>query len=57
MLAGSCCSNLLEFLEKVTKVVDKRLPVDFVFLDFAKAYNKVPKERLLEQLRAHGIRG
>jgi predicted O-methyltransferase YrrM len=57
MLARSCCSNLLEFLEKVTQVVDKRFPVDFVFLDFAKAYDKVPRERLLEQLRAHEIRG
>jgi hypothetical protein len=57
MPGRSCCSNLLEFLEKVTKVVDKGLPMDIVFLDFAKAFDKVPKERLIEKLRTHGIRG
>jgi hypothetical protein len=57
MPGRSCCSNLLEFLEKVTKVVDEGLPMDIVFLDFAKAFNKVPKERPIEKLRAHGIRG
>lgn len=31
--------------------------MDVVFLDFAKAFDKVPKNRLLEKLRAHGIRG
>ncbi len=52
----SCCTNLLEFLEKTTEVIDEGKPFDVVFLDFAKAFDKVPKERLLEKLRAHGIR-
>ncbi len=30
---------------------------DIVYLDFAKAFDKVPKERLLKKVRAHGIRG
>jgi hypothetical protein len=30
---------------------------DIIFLDFAKAFDKVPRERLLEKLRAHGIKG
>jgi hypothetical protein len=32
---------------------------DVVFLDFTKAFDKVPRERLLEklQVRAHGVRG
>ena len=53
----SCCTNLLEFLEKTTEVIDAGKPFDVVFLDFAKAFDKVPRERLLEKLRAHKIRG
>ena len=53
----SCCTNLLEFFEKVTSVIDQGNPFDVIFLDFAKAFDKVPKERLLEKLRAHGVQG
>ena len=31
----SCSTNLLEFLERVTKEVDEGKPFDIVFLDFA----------------------
>ena len=53
----SCATNLLEFLDKVTKVVDEGKPLDVIFLDFAKAFDKVPIKRLLKNLYAHGIRG
>jgi hypothetical protein len=53
----SCCTNLLEFFETATKVIDQGEPFDIIFLDFSKAFNKVSKERLLEKLRAHGVRG
>jgi hypothetical protein len=53
----SCTTNLLEFFEVVTGAVDRRDPFDIIFLDFAKAFDKVPKERLLAKLRAHGISG
>ena len=53
----SCCTNLLEFFEEVTKAVDSSVPYDVVFLDFAKAFDKVPKERLLEKLKLHGMNG
>jgi predicted O-methyltransferase YrrM len=42
-------------MEKVTSAVDEGVPYDVIFLDFAKAFDKVPRERLLEKLRAHGI--
>jgi hypothetical protein len=53
----SCTTNLLEFFEVVTGAVDRGDPFDIIFLDFAKAFDKVPKERLLAKLRAHGISG
>jgi hypothetical protein len=37
--------------------VDEGKPMDVIFLDFAKAFDKVPRERLLEKVRAHGVRG
>jgi hypothetical protein len=57
MPGKSCTTNLLEFMEKTTGVIDMGLPFDVIFLDFAKAFDKVPRERLLEKLRAHGVRG
>ncbi|CAM4653796.1 unnamed protein product [Lepidochelys kempii] len=53
----SCLINLLEFFEGVNKHVDKGDPVDIVYLDFQKAFNKVPHQRLLHKLSCHGIRG
>jgi len=57
MPGKSCTTNLLEFLEEVTKAVDAGQPVDVVYLDFAKAFDKVPRKRLMEKLRAHGVAG
>ena len=57
MSGKSCTSNLLVFLEEVTAAMDRGEQVDVVFLDFAKAFNKVPTYRLLNKLRAHGKGG
>ena len=53
----SCTTNLLEFLELITKEVDNGKSVDVVYLDFAKAFDKVPTARLLKKLKAHGVEG
>ena len=45
-IGRSCLTNLLEFLDKVTGCVDSGENVDVVFLDFAKAFDKVPFKRL-----------
>ena len=45
--ATSCLTNLLCFLEEITKWVDDGSPVDVVYLDFQKAFDKVPHQRLL----------
>jgi hypothetical protein len=53
----SCVTNLLEFLEVASTVVDSGDGFDIIYLDFAKAFDKVPRERLLRKIYAHGIRG
>ena len=53
----SCLTNLLSFLEILTNAHEQGKSVDIVFLDFAKAFDKVPKQRLLEKIQAHGIQG
>ncbi|CAM4543822.1 unnamed protein product [Lepidochelys kempii] len=53
----SCLTDPLEFFEGVNKHVDKGDPMDIVYLDFQKAFDKVPHQRLLCKLSSHGIRG
>jgi hypothetical protein len=53
----SCLTNLLDFMENVTKYLDESQPVDIIYLDFAKAFDKVPYVRLFKKLQAHGIWG
>ena len=43
------------FFKEITKWVDDGSPMDVVYLDFQKAFNKVPYQRLLLKLKAHGI--
>ena len=51
----SCLTNMLCFLEEITKWIDVGSPVDIIYLDFQKAFDKVPHQRLLLKLKAHGI--
>ena len=53
--ARSRLTNLLCFYEEITKWVDDGSPVDVVYLDFQKAFDKVPHQRLLLKLKTHGI--
>ena len=53
----SCLTNLLDFFEVVTKMLDEGEAVDLIYLDFAKAFDKVPHCRLFKKLEAHGIGG
>ena len=53
----SCLTNLLKLFEKATDAIDKGKPFDCIYLDFAKAFDKVPHFRLIKKLMAHGVDG
>ncbi|KAF2350067.1 Reverse transcriptase domain [Trinorchestia longiramus] len=53
----SCLTNLLDFFGEVNRIYDRTKAIDLVFLDFQKAFDKVPHERLMAKVEAHGIRG
>jgi len=46
----SCLTNLLEFMEEVTDKLDNGKPFDIIYLDFLKAFDKVPNQRLFKKL-------
>jgi hypothetical protein len=50
-------TNLLVYLDKVTMYIDQGLPVDSIYLDFSKAFDRVPHARLESKLKSHGIGG
>ena len=50
-------TNLLEFFEVVTRELDEGKDVDIVYLDFSKAFDKVPHVRLVRKIEANGISG
>ncbi|XP_065664351.1 uncharacterized protein LOC136086037 [Hydra vulgaris] len=53
----SCETNLLTVINTSTLNLDKGLPVDNIYLDFEKAFDKVPPDYLLLKLKAYGING
>src|SRR6218665_2598319 len=48
----SCLTNLLEFLEEVYEKLDEGRAVDVIYLDFAKAFDKVPHIILHKKMEA-----
>ena len=57
MKGKSCLTNLLTFYRKVYEAADKDENYDVIYLDFSKAFDKVPHQRLLHKVKAHGIGG
>ena len=51
----SCIINLLDFYNYLFCECDRSRAVDVVFLDFQKAFDKVPHRRLMKKVRALGI--
>ena len=53
----SCMTQLLVTLDDWTELLDQGLPVDAIYLDFKKAFDTVPHERLLLRAESCGIQG
>ena len=57
MVGRSCSSQLISVLDVWTQILDKRESLDAVYLDFQKAFDTVPHQRLLTKLKAYGVHG
>ena len=53
----SCVSQLLITINDWLMDIDNNIPVDVAYLDFRKAFDSVPHQRLLEKLKGYGITG
>ncbi|KAI8481821.1 hypothetical protein Bbelb_404260 [Branchiostoma belcheri] len=53
----SCTTQLLVVMEEWTQLLERGEAVDTVYLDFRKAFDAVPHQRLLSKLEAYGVRG
>ena len=50
--ARSCFTNNVFFYEEITKWTDEESPVDIIYFDFQKAFDKVPHQKYY--LKTHG---
>ena len=53
----SCLTNLLETYDCIIDLLESGAPVDMIYLDFSKAFDRVPHYRLLNKLESIGIKG
>ena len=49
--------QLLKVMDEWTRILDEGGEIDVIFMDFMKAFDKVPHRRLEEKLRSYGIDG
>ena len=48
-------NKFVMFFEEITKWFDDGSPIDVTYLDFQKAFDKVPHQRLIIQLKSRGM--
>ena len=53
----SCVTQLLSALHAIGQSLDKNVQTDIVYLDFAKAFDSVDHQILLQKLKSYGVRG
>ena len=53
----SCMTQLITCIDRWTELLDNGDPLDVIYLDFKKAFDSVPHQRLLQKLEAYGITG
>ena len=53
----SCITQLLQVMEDFTYLMDNKKNIDVIYLDFSKAFDSVPHQRLYVKLKAYGIAG
>ena len=53
----NCMTNLLTCIELWTEMIEHGLPIDIIYTDFAKAFDRVPHRRLVKKLQNLGIVG
>ena len=53
----TCVSQLLVTLNEWLSDLDNKTPVDAAYLDFRKAFDSVPHERLMVKIKGYGISG
>ena len=55
MKGRSCVTQLLAVLDEWTEALEHGGDIDCIYLDFSKAFNSVPHQRLLMKLKSFGI--
>ena len=53
----SCETQLINIVEDVQRALDQQKKLDMIMLDFCKAFDTVPQQRLLYKLKKYGIGG
>ena len=53
----SCETQLVNTMQDIASELDQKHQVNMIIMDFAKAFDKVPHQRLLLKMSRYGIRG
>ena len=53
----STCAQLLKCTNDWTKIIEVKIPVDIIYLDFAKAFDTVSHKKLFQKIFSIGLRG
>ena len=53
----SCETQLLTLVHELSLALDRKEQIDLAILDFSKAFDRVPHQRLLRKIHHYGVRG